>query len=159
MIKVKINPRAFAKIQSNASAVFDQIERRGMKDALMAAAKPIVKETKARTPKRTGALRRSISKKGRTIPAQQTAEVKIGPRSGYRDGKIYPARYAHLVEFGHRQVVNTATGKKNIGFVPPKPFMRPAYESKKDEAREIYGREIGDRIHRQFQRYKRAGKV
>jgi hypothetical protein len=56
-----------------------------------------------------------------------------------------------LVEFGHQ--------KKGGGFVAPKPFMRPAFEAAKDEARKIYGDDIGGAIHRHFKRQRRSGRI
>lgn len=57
-------------------------------------------------------------------------------------GKIYPRNYAHLVEFGTRPHAlgrgsklkkGIQTGRVHPG-AKPKPFMRPAYLQKQDEA-------------------------
>jgi hypothetical protein len=92
----------------------------------------------------TGALRASITDKVKVYPQSGKAVGLVGPdRAYYRRGKKVgklgalfwsnkPANYAHLVEYGHVAVApkrgtslrkNTA---RRVGFVPAKPFIRPA---------------------------------
>lgn len=150
MIGVRINLQSLEATSDRINKVLDQVERRGMKDALLKAATPMVKKTKQLAPRRTGALRRSIGKKGTTDPRTQSARVRIGPRRNRRTG-MPATRYAHLVEFGHMAVDGS--------FVPPYPFMRPAFESTKRESRGLYAKTIGADIHRRFRRAKAAGRV
>lgn len=87
----------------------------------------------------SGILRNSIDTRVTSKGAKgETVRGYIGPRRGVRipvtvhKGGLglppfiaIPSRYAHLVEFGHKIVVNG----KVIGTVAPHPFMRPAWEA------------------------------
>lgn len=149
MIKARLNLPAFKAVQKDTEALFDQLERRGMRDALLKAATPMVKKTRQLAPKKTGALRKSISKKGSTNPAKQSAEVKIGPRKSFRFKNQKPIAYAHLVEFGH---IAKTPGGSIAGFVAPRPFMRPAFEAEKAGAQKKYAAEVSNAIHRHYRR-------
>jgi hypothetical protein len=105
------------------------------------AAKRFAKRSEA-----TGALRASITDKVKVYPATGKAVGMVGPdRAYYSRGKKAgalgallgknrrrPSNYAHLVEYGHVAVAprkGTTRRKKNavsVGFVPAKPFIRPA---------------------------------
>ena len=156
MIKARLDLKSFRAVEKTTEAVLDQIERRGMKDALMKAATPMVKKTRELATTQTGSLRKSIGKKGSTNRAKQSAEVKIGPRKGFRFKGRKPSSYAHLVEFGH---IQKTPGGTVTGFVPPKPFMRPAFESEKTNSRKVYAQELSAAIHRHYRRAKTRGAV
>lgn len=99
------------------------------------AAKPLVKEIKRFAPSQTGALKRSITAKVIKQKKVGSAVAVVGPAWGKYSGSsgkklkkgesslsgtVQPARYAHLVEFGHL----TKKGRVNA-----KPFMRPAIQT------------------------------
>lgn len=116
-------------------------------DGVEAAAKPVERAARRLVTVRTGALRQSINHKVVRGKGKAFAMALIGPdRGSYRAGKRVqkgsdsrgadkPANYAHLVEFGHI-TVKGGKGEKGktlrkktataTGFVPAKPFMRPA---------------------------------
>jgi len=121
-----------------------ETEQKVIAVAMRRAAKPLVSAAKQFAPKRTGALKESIGfvvRKGRNGRSSYAA---VGPASGYYRGGAAvkhgasvrgadnPAKYAHLVEFGHVAVKpqkNTSRRKRTAQagrFVPAKPFMRPA---------------------------------
>lgn len=141
------------------------VESRVMGDAVGVAARPIVTAAKAAAPVDTGALRRSISAIVRRYPNKGRIMAVIGPAHGYyRGGKRIkaggdfrnadaPAKYAHLVEFGHYSAaatgVSVATAKGSSirkhkrkkttefvsrSFILPKPFLRPAVLAAKGAA-------------------------
>lgn len=102
-----------------------------MSTALTTAAKPIVNAAKTFAPRRTGALRKSITS---VVKKYQKGAVQIGiigPDTQYygngkrlkkgasRVGADRPVNYAHLVEYGHVK-------RGDSGFVAAQPFMRPA---------------------------------
>lgn len=146
--------------------------------AMQRAAKPMIASAKSMAPKRTGALRRSIDAKVVEYKKDGVIVGIIGPKNmrvveeegkggrkrlrkavaGDKQSKIKnPAKYAHLVEFGHRSVHgggalpnygekvkgvwNSVNKGKSIrkgtikatSFVAPRPFMRPAFERHKDQ--------------------------
>jgi HK97 gp10 family phage protein len=55
---------------------------------------------------------------------------------------------AHLVEFGHREVV----GDQVIGQVPAYPFLRPAFDENKEEMLQRIGEVMGKEIESTFRR-------
>ncbi len=103
----------------------------------------VVKEgAKFLAPVEEGDLRDSIEQVEVRYPQTYSAISVVGPERGYKGnaGKK-PTKYAHLVEFGHiigtkgirkGKATNNFIGPKpgaTGGFVPPKPFMRPAVET------------------------------
>lgn len=117
--------------------------------AVAEAIKPIEIAAKrfARRSEETGALRESITHKVKVYPQTGKAVGLVGPdRAYYSRGKKLkgalsvlaagnrrkPANYAHLVEYGHVAVAprkGTTRRKRtatDVGFVPAKPFIRPA---------------------------------
>jgi hypothetical protein len=52
---------------------------------------------------------------------------------------------AYLVEFGHRMVTHKP-GKKEVGHVPAKPFLREAFEASADRAVEVFGETLIDSL-------------
>jgi HK97 gp10 family phage protein len=67
---------------------------------------------------------------------------KKGERRYYR-GEIYPRNYAHLVEFGTQP---RPQGKGTNPGVRPRPFMRAAFDLRKDEALDTIVRGIRDEV-------------
>lgn len=134
--------------------------------AVGAAAEPIKSAMRRLAPKDTGALEASIDKKVISDAHKGTAAALVGPdRNYYRGGKALgkgddrrgaarPANYAHLVEFGHVAVApikKTSRRKKTaleVGFVPPRPFIRPGFAAGEAEAQRILVREINVGIAR-----------
>jgi HK97 gp10 family phage protein len=107
------------------------------------AAKPIIQKAKELAPKEDGDLQKAIG----TIPGRgqgKGEQVYIGPRRGGR----FKGYAGHLVEYGtapHIIRAKAAGGQLHLrGNVfaeevqhpgaTAKPFMRPAFDSKKDEA-------------------------
>ncbi|MDO7888285.1 HK97-gp10 family putative phage morphogenesis protein [Hymenobacter cheonanensis] len=107
------------------------------------AAKPIIQKAQELAPKEDGDLQKSIG----TIPGRgqgKGEQVYVGPRRGGR----YKGYAGHLVEYGtapHLIRAKAAGGQLHLRgnvFVEQvhhpgaaaKPFMRPAFDSKKDEA-------------------------
>lgn len=113
----------------------------------------------------TGALRASITIKTVNYPKNGKAVGLIGPDRAVRRGKnkagrlgqIFagarrPSKYAHLVEYGHvavapkkgtslkKKTASVATGGKAGGFVPAKPFIRPAVATTKAQQEQGFHR-------------------
>lgn len=89
---------------------------------------------------------------------------KPGERA-YRKGDIYPRNYAHLVEWGTKPhalgkgsrrryaIVGMQTGPWHPGSAP-KPYLRPAFETKRAEAVQV----IADRLRRDIDGLGKKGK-
>lgn len=141
----------------------DKITHGPAKKALEAAVQPMVDRMKQMAPVETGALRESIGFKTKRYRRSKNTLALVGPKSGtmWQTGPDTvtmgrnPARYAHLVEYGHAQVhggrktkgksirKNTISGK---GFIEPKPFMRPAWDATKDQVYDTIRAQFGAEV-------------
>lgn len=153
-----------------------------LEGALGKAALPIQKATAGFAPKRTGALKRSISVKVLSDKSKGSAAALIGPdrnyysggnrvaKGGDRRGADKPSNYAHLVEFGHYSGVSsagfggfskgTSMRKKTAtarSFIRPQPFMRPGFAAGAPQAEAILAREIGASIEKTRARMIKTG--
>lgn len=134
----------------------------GVKEAIM----PIQVAAKrfAKRSEETGALRESITNKVVNYPQNVKCVGLVGPDWAYysRGKKVKgalsrllsinqrrPASYAHLIEYGHVSVApkkgssrrkGTAT---TTGFVPAKPFIRPAVATTLGQQAEGFFRGVG----------------
>ena len=120
----------------------DHMQGKVLQKALAAGAKPIVEAAKALAPVKTGTLRKAIYS-FRDKESRPGYEIRnIRPRQGKRFAKKgEDAYYWKFVEFGHRvgkrgggKLKKIGKGANAIAVVPPKPFMRPAFESQKGAA-------------------------
>ena len=120
-----------------------KLSNKVVRSILNKGAKPIIDDAKSRVPKGNGDLQKSIG----TIPGRgqgKGEQVYVGPRRGGR----YKGYAGHLVEYGtapHIIRAKAAGGQLHLRgnvFVEEvhhpgaaaHPFMRPAFDSKKDEA-------------------------
>lgn len=115
------------------------------------AAKPLVEKAKLLAPEGpTGNLVDSIGTvKANIKKANQLGEVKVGPR---RSGK-YKGFAGHLVEYGTRKR-RTRKGA-NRGFMPAKPFMKPAFDQTKGIVERQIAGEVGKVLVRTMRRHLR----
>ena len=161
-----------------------RVRKNVVRRSLYAGATIVRDEARRRVPVRTGALKKTIiartnkpkksypdlffgevaiqsqafnfGKKGR---ARKVKKDPMRTRKYYR-GEIYPRNYAHLVEFG---TAPHATGRGGMGGrmhpgARPKPFMRPAYESKKHEAVEVIRKSALENIDKEVAKLAAKGK-
>lgn len=110
-----------------------KIAKKVLRQAISAAATPVVKSAKANVTERTGLLKKSLGKKVKVNKRRGTASARVGARSnvqGEVDGKAHiPAKIAHLVELGHI----AADGSH----VPAQPFLRPAADENEHKAVQV----------------------
>ena len=92
-----------------------------LEKAVLAGAKIIQEDASRRAPRRTGKLSRSIGIEVKE-KARNKVSVDIGPRR--------EAFYGKFVELGHALVRGRRKAqKKVIGYVPARPFLRPAFDT------------------------------
>lgn len=124
------------------------LARRHLAAAVRAGAEVIREEAQRRAPVDTGALRDDIKTRRVMNPVDAPVE--------YRVANSKETFYARFVEFGHakvkpgqyREYRATLRAKREWagGYVAPRPFMRPAFDTKRDEAQRVIARELKRRL-------------
>ena len=108
-----------------------------LEKAAEAGAKIIADEAKRLAPRKTGALAEGI-----TI---EPARIQNG-RAQINIGFSKKTWYGRLVELGHH-VRRAKKGQKNTSkFVPPHPFLRPAFDAKAAEAVDAVENSLRDQL-------------
>ena len=121
------NVTGFAELRRALEELPDQIARKTLRKAVSSAAALVRDEAKSRAPVDTGEMRRDIMvKKGRgdRFKAVYEVFVRSGKKSrlaGKRRNVQRDSFYWRFVEFGTSKMA-------------ARPFMRPAFEAKKDAA-------------------------
>ena len=126
---MKKNPVAHVEGFEQLNAALRSVGNRAgglvLEKAAEAGAQVIAEEARRLAPRRTGALAEGI-----TI---EPARIQNG-RAQINVGFSKRTWYGRLVELGH-YVRRAKKGQKNTSkFVPPHPFLRPAFDSKAAEA-------------------------
>lgn len=123
---------------------------------LAAAAKPIVDAAKARAPVKTGLMKGDIYsfKDSRSTATSQIRGISV--RTGRRATKSHQAAYYWpWIEYGHgvittdkRSLGTSATGYfgKIVQAYPAHPFMRPAFDSQKLVALQVFEDAAGKQL-------------
>jgi HK97 gp10 family phage protein len=123
----------------------ERTQRKVTRQAVNAACTPILKAARANAPEESGLLKEAMAKKIVTYPEQMTIVGIIGPdtqtKGEFNGEPRWPAKYAHLVENGH---INPQ-GE----YVPPHPFLRPAYDSTEAQALGVMKEKMGKGIERE----------
>ena len=123
----------------------ERVQRKLLRQAVNAAATPVVKAAKSNAAKDSGLLKKAMGKKIVTNTKTQSATAVIGPRrdvSGMVNGKVRkPSRYAHLVEKGFIDEAGT--------FHPPHPFLVPALASTESTSIGILQTKLGSGIEKE----------
>ncbi len=109
----------------------NKLVRKYVRAAYSKGATILAKEAKRRVPVKTGALKRSITRKIRVNQRQHYALVGA-------DYAIAP--HQHLVEFGSAERKRSSGG--STGASPPQPFLRPALENTKREIARVIIRHL-----------------
>ena len=130
-----------AQLRAKLKRLGDVGAGQALATALTAAAQPIQNEAKRRAPYLSGTLRRGIT----------TVEISRGPRRAVVAISTSNIPYARIHEFGG--TIKPAKGKKFLKFkgkdgndvfvksvtLPARPYLRPAFDTKKSEATREFG--------------------
>lgn len=130
--------RGSSELRSRLQSVGRDIAVKITEEALTAGAAVMKTAVEELTPRKSGELVAGLTSQVIVAPSGQAGEARIG--FGHENYK------ARLVEFGHRLVVGKGAKGKEIGRVSPHPFMRPAFESTKDEAQEAIAATIRNQV-------------
>lgn len=153
-VKFRIDSQAIKALANRLAQVDRKIARKALQDGINEATKDVLASAKSLVPRRSGQLRKSLGRKVKSYRGGAVVVGIVGPRKGfrveYRGKMIDPAKYAHLVEYGRREVVVKkkkvlSSGSAGVGGLPgqgvifgkrvrsvaPRPFLRPAWEQNK----------------------------
>ena len=110
------------RLYRNLDAIRNSVERQAVKKVLKTATEPLESEMKLLVPKKTGDLARSIETQI-SVKRKDSYNVKVGPlgEHGWR---------AHFIEYGTK-------------FAAKHPFIRPAWDSRKEQVTNTIGHGIG----------------
>jgi HK97 gp10 family phage protein len=141
---VTMRVEGLSKALKNLHELGGRIKNKGVRRALTAGSKVLVRAASSGAPKQTGTLAKAMIGKIKAYRRGAYLLAIIGAKSRkYANGRN-PANYSHLVEFGHRiavggalarlkkpkkpRVTRVATGTHK-GDVPGNPFMRRAAQA------------------------------
>lgn len=132
-MKVRMKVEGGDKIARKLQMLAEEVAREHMRECALAGAEVIRAEAATLAPRKTGTLAENIEKEVKK-QTKSRVDIHIGPGE--------EAWYGRLVEDGHAIVV---AGKK-VGDVPPKPFLRPAFDAKTGEAYDAFVAELKRRL-------------
>lgn len=127
VFSVGIEIRGLKELEDKLRQLPDKMAKRVYRQAMSKALTPLVKLMKQYVPKRTGALRRSLTKNVKTMGSRGMIIGSAGPARGKKIGGAMPSRYAHLVEFGTAPHWQEHLKRMHPGSAP-RPFIRRAYQ-------------------------------
>jgi HK97 gp10 family phage protein len=116
---VDIEIKGLDEIEKRLKQLPQKVAKKVVRKAVREGAKPILKAAQSKVPVKTGALKKSLKVRAMKAKlAKGGAGVHVGVSDQWFKGDLF---YGGMVEFG----------TKNM---PAKPFIRPAYDEKKNEA-------------------------
>lgn len=165
---ITINYKQLDSFSKGLDGLSNEIKKRIQLAALREAANMLAKSIRITTPIDSAKLLASIGTRRVKID-QYTDSFEVGSFVQSRRGD--DAWYAGLVEYGHFYVIGKhskaelralkrtgSSGNKKIGWVPPNPFMRRAYDENIDRIQNAMSDKIGDSIAKAYARIARKAK-
>lgn len=132
-MKVRMKVEGGDKLARRLQMLAEETARKHMREAALEGAEVIQVEASEKAPRKTGTLAEDIQKEIKK-QTKSRVEIHVGPgKKGW---------YGRLVEEGHAIVRD----KKVVGHVSPKPFLRPAFDEKTDEAQDVIAAELRRRL-------------
>lgn len=144
-MSVDVKIKGLDQLANGLKSLPNKLARRVLNKAMKKGAQLLADVTKEKTPVDTGALRDSIAVKLKKVSNVETQAI-MGSHEKEKDG-VY---YAHMVEYGGKYVIKARgldKGKKKgrviaAGSIKAQPFMRPAFDSSKDQVIDAISKEI-----------------
>lgn len=142
-MRMRIKFTGGEEIQRRLEMLPREIAGEPMREAAMAGAEVIRRQAEANAlaHKKSGTLAGDIH--------AEIAKEDIGAKVTVRIGPGKKGWYGRLVEMGHALVRGSRKAEKQtIGQVPPHPWLRPALDTKKEEAKQVMAEELERRLER-----------
>jgi HK97 gp10 family phage protein len=143
-VRMTLKTSAVQALARKLNEVDRKAARKAVRVGVGYGTKAVLDTAKSLVPRDTGLLRKSLGRLIKTYRAGKVMAGIVGPRKSFvvtlPNGKrMRASKYAHLVELGRREVVpkkkrvlaDKAGGVfygERVRAVPPRPFMRPAWE-------------------------------
>lgn len=140
--KLDVDKREQKRLEKMLAEAPEKVRKKYVRRAVSFAVSPVLKAAKKYAPKDSGDLKKSLKRKIKAYSRNATVIGIVGPEK-------YKAPHAHLVEYGHRLV--TKDGRE-IGFVPPHPFMRPAFTQNKETMLRRYRSKLIEGLNKEFKK-------
>lgn len=146
-----VRTSSLSQVSGEMGKVLASISNQGTRAAIRKAANVILKPAKANCPVDTGTLRDSlivkvVQKKGIISAFIGISKSATGPF--VKGVQRIPKFYASLTEFGCMHKTDFG-----IAIQQPQPYMRPAFDSNKEEAIKVFLDEIGAQIEKRGSQY------
>lgn len=132
---IKVEIQGLKELEKKLLEMSPKLARNGLRAAVSAGARVVAAEAKKNVPVDSGTLKRAIyTKQIREESGNTQQTFYVGARFGKREqSKNRDAYYFPFVEFGTAKMA-------------ARPFMRPAFESTKDQAAEAIKDKLAQRI-------------
>lgn len=143
-ITLEFTAASIKTIDENLKGLASDIQNKVVGKAIFNAMDPALDEAQQRVSKKTGRLRDSLAKQ--RINEFDAPGAKIIARRGKQYGGH--GNFAHLIEYGHRVLVRTKSGLRQVGHVPPRPYMRPALQDNAKQIVDFTGYYVGEYVNK-----------
>jgi hypothetical protein len=174
-VRVKFDVKGDLQVAADLNGIKTGVQNRVLKDAIGKLARRTAKRAKAGLRGgRTKALKRSVGTVYRSYKKAGRFAYVVGPRTGFKTKDQFgrtvdPAKYAHLVEGGRKEVRPTkkrvlAVKSANLVFgiraraVPAAPFVGPAADDAAAAFPGVLRNEVPEGIRREAAKYAKKGK-
>lgn len=130
-----------AELERRLKALPGKIAKKLIRRALRSGAKIILAQAKANAPVDTGALKKSLKVRAAKRRGRGSVGVTVSTAEGDFKGDQF---YASFIEYGHKRGKRPGKGATDAREeVPARPFMRPAFDEKKQEAVNVISSTLG----------------
>lgn len=153
-----IKIEGFSELERLLKQLPRTVARKLARQALRVGAKIVQREAKQRAPKNTGTLAAGIKVRAAKAKKKDRTAVMVRVGDGHFKGETF---YSGFIEFGYEKVPtiplpggkfkSAKRGSEPTTTIPPRPFMRPAFDAKKEEAARAIGKALGELIEESAQ--------
>lgn len=126
-----------------------KVAKRVLAKAVKYAAFILEEEVKRRVPIDTGQLKDSIGTKRKNISPW---EVAVQVQTQIKSGMKHNFWYAPLVEYGSNYVIKRGKRVIAAGRIPPRPYMRPAFDAQRENMQQIIADELSEAATKEWRK-------
>lgn len=154
-MKTSIKVEGLKELEAALAELPKSTGKNVMRRVARKALEPVIAAAKPYAPWGKGKLRKSLAVSTKLSKRQASLARGQDRAEGKASITVYAGAtalpHAHLMEFGTKNRVQKSTGR-STGSVKPRPFMRPAWDAKKDEVLKIFRTDMWKEIEAAAQR-------